>query len=80
MLIISGEDWVEVSAESIAVQKTGIYTLRFAYSAAKPTGAITSFAASVDLAQIYPKVIGKSLWAKAEQGDVTIAIEELLEA
>jgi hypothetical protein len=69
--------WVEVATVGAILQKLGTNALSIQYSAGAPNGTGTSFALTHNNAEIYPEVTSKTLWARAFNGDITLAIEDL---
>lgn len=77
MKITSGADWVEIATAAIVFQKNSSNPLRLAYSNGTPAVDVGSFGVRHTNPEFWPAVTGKTLWAKAEKGDVLIAFENV---
>lgn len=76
MLIQEADGWVEIATGVCLLQKAGSKTLAMGYNVGQPDSAFdNSFALNHNLPATMPEVVGKTLWGRATDGDVSVAIE-----
>ena len=71
-------DWTEISTSSIILQKHGNNSVALVYSATAPAADEGNLFTLVEgnTAQLFPAVVGESLWAKASKDTSEISVVE----
>lgn len=77
MIIVNKSGWVEIATTSVTLQKRGTNFLGVAYSAGAPIVGAASLAVLDSESRVFPLVTGKTLWARADSGNVSVTVEEI---
>ena len=74
--MIITQTWVQVATASCLVTRNGTRPVSLCYASSSPTTEAT-IAVETNLPQQFPTVSGRTLWAKAIKGDVSLTVNIL---
>ena len=77
MIIVNKSGWVEIATTNVTLQKRGTNFLGVAYSSGAPTVGAASLAVLDSELRVFSLVAGKTLWARADSGNVSVTVEEI---